>query len=700
MLGVVITFAACSAVYIGFMVVLIIRGGRQHADAYLVAASAFTALWAATMAIRWASPDEAIQAFSFAARVLEELASISWVLFVAEIALSARQDKVRIIRPSIMLACAGAICLICVCLELAWLLSPPETTPLSIGLLFAARLCLALAGLVAVENLIRNATEEGFWSVKYLGIGLGGLFAYDFYVYADALLFRNVSLNLLELRGAISVLALPLIVVGASRSLLPDRPIALSHRMAFHSLVIFAAGIYLLVMAAAGYYLRQFGGSNGNLFTGLFVFGAVLLLAVIFASHGLRSWLKVWLYKNLFIYKYDYRQEWLQFINTIALDQSGTNLRMRVIKSIANIVDSPGGVLWKWQSRDQSYTVTEKWNYHAFPLDRSLDGQLVAYLSQKGWVVNLNDWRSNPGAYEGIPIPEWFRTMPEAWILVPLLHGSLVLGVVLLQQPRAARVLNWEDFDLLKTCSRQAAGYLSESIAVQALSENRELEIFNRRFAFVIHDIKTTINQLSLLLKNAERHGENPAFQKDVLASVRDSVTAMSGVLEQINAERQRGPTVSTIDLAALVERVVDQHVKSACADIRIECPYKPVTVRGDEQRFTTIVSHLVQNAIDAAGEAGRVCIGLHQVNDRVALEVEDNGHGMTPEFIRDELFQPFKTTKNTGYGIGAYQCRELVCEIGGRLTVTSAPGEGTLMTVTLPAAPAIAQDSQSVRAS
>ena len=700
MLGVVITFAACAAVYIGFMAVLIIRGGRKHADAYLVAAAAFTALWATTMAIHWASPEESARAFTFAERVLEELASISWVLFVAELALAARRDKERLIRPSIMLACAGFVCLICLCLELAWLLSPPETTPLSIGLLFAARLCLAMAGLVAVENLIRNTTEEGFWSVKYLGIGLGGLFAYDFYVYADALLFRNVSLSLLELRGAISVLALPLIVVGASRSLLPDRPIALSHRMAFHSLVIFAGGIYLLVMAAAGYYIRQFGGSHGNLFTGLFIFGAVLLLAVIFASHGLRSWLKVWLYKNLFIYKYDYRQEWLQFIHTIALDQSGTNLRMRVIKSIANIVDSTGGVLWEWQSRDQSYTVTEKWNYLAFPLDRSLDSQLVDDLSRKGWVVNLNDWRANPTAYEGTRIPAWLRAMPETWILVPLLHGSQVLGVVLLCQPRAAHVLNWEDFDLLKTCSRQAAGYLSESKAVQALSENRELEIFNRRFAFVIHDIKTTINQLSLLLKNAERHGENPAFQKDVLASVRDSVTAMSGVLEQINAERQRGPSVSVIDLAALVDRVVDQRVKSARADIRIECPYRPVTVLGDEHRLTTIVNHLVQNAVDAAGEAGRVCIGLHQVNDRVALEVEDDGPGMTPEFIRDELFQPFKTTKNSGYGIGAYQCRELVREIGGRLTVTSAPGEGTLMTVTLPAAPAIPQESPTVRAS
>jgi putative PEP-CTERM system histidine kinase len=697
MTGVFFTFAACAAVYIGFTAVLIIRGGRKRADAYLVAASALTALWAAAMAILWASPDGGNQAFIFAARPLEATASVSWVLLVLDLALP-KFSAAPLSRTAVMLGGAIVACLVLSSLEIVWLSTLPDSSPALRTSLFAARLCLALVGLAAIENLVRNATEEGFWSVKYLGIGLGGLFAYDFYVYADALLFRSLSTALLELRGAATLLVLPLIFVGARRSLLPDRPIALSHRMAFHSAVILGGGVYLLVMGAAGYYIRQFGGSFSNLFTGLFLFGALLLLAVIFASRSIRSWLKVWLYKNLFLYKYDYRQEWLQFITTITEDQSGTNLRLRVIKSIANIVDSTGGVLWEWQDGSQSYEVTEKWSYRAFPQDRALDPQLVGFMAQKGWIINLNDWRANPQGYQGLSVPDWLRDTPEIWALVPLLHRSHVLGVVLLQQPRVPRWLNWEDFDLLKTCSRQAASYLSESAALQALSAARELEIFNRRFAFVIHDIKTTINQLSLMLKNAEKHGENPAFQKDLLASVRDSVAAMSRILEQINAERKRTPAVAAVDLAVLVQHVVNQRAKGGGASIRLDCEGGSVDVMGDEHRLTAILSHLIQNAMDAAGDQGEVAVGVHRVHDMIVLDVADNGHGMDPEFVRDQLFQPFQTTKGSGYGIGAYQCRELIRELGGRLTVHSVPGEGTTMSVALPAAPAASYEPQAKR--
>jgi putative PEP-CTERM system histidine kinase len=200
------------------------------------------------------------------------------------------------------------------------------------------------------------------------------------------------------------------------------------------------------------------------------------------------------------------------------------------------------------------------------------------------------------------------------------------------------------------------------------------------------------------MLKNAEKHGENPAFQKDLLASVRDSVAAMSRILEQINAERKRTPAVAAVDLALLIQRVVDQRAKSGGAAIQFDCEVRPADVMGDEHRLTAILSHLIQNAMDAAGEEGKVTIGVHRIHDMVALDVTDNGHGMDPAFIRDQLFQPFQTTKGSGYGIGAYQCRELIRELGGRLTVHSVPGEGTTMSVALPAANAVSYEPQAKR--
>jgi signal transduction histidine kinase len=150
--------------------------------------------------------------------------------------------------------------------------------------------------------------------------------------------------------------------------------------------------------------------------------------------------------------------------------------------------------------------------------------------------------------------------------------------------------------------------------------------------------------------------------------------------------------------LAVLVRHVVNQRAKGGGASIRLDCESDSVDVMGDEHRLTAILSHLIQNAMDAAGDQGQVAIGVHRVHDMIVLDVADNGHGMDPEFVRDQLFQPFQTTKGSGYGIGAYQCRELIRELGGRLTVHSVPGEGTTMSVALPAAPAASYEPQAKR--
>ena len=102
--------------------------------------------------------------------------------------------------------------------------------------------------------------------------------------------------------------------------------------------------------------------------------------------------------------------------------------------------------------------------------------------------------------------------------------AEALLGIIVLHQPRTPRELNWEDDDLLKTVGLQAASYLAEEEAMRALADVREIELFNRRFAFVIHDIKTVISQMSMLVSNADKHGDNPEFRKDLVISVRESV--------------------------------------------------------------------------------------------------------------------------------------------------------------------------------
>jgi putative PEP-CTERM system histidine kinase len=244
--------------------------------------------------------------------------------------------------------------------------------------------------------------------------------------------------------------------------------------------------------------------------------------------------------------------------------------------------------------------------------------------------------------------------------------------------------LSWEDFDILKTVGRQAASYLAQRESEAALAEARQFEAFNKRFAFVAHDIKNLVSQLSLVLANAAKHRGNIDFQSDVIETLRQSVEKLNGMLRQLRVQPQPAESAKPVDLAALLRGIVAERSR-ADRSISLELRTKTASVVADGDRLKALIDHLVQNALDAIGEGGRVGIRLTDTGRMAAIEIEDNGPGMDPEFIRDRLFRPFDTTKKSGYGIGAYESREYARSLGGQLEVVSRPGSGTVMLVSLP---------------
>ena len=98
-------------------------------------------------------------------------------------------------------------------------------------------------------------------------------------------------------------------------------------------------------------------------------------------------------------------------------------------------------------------------------------------------------------------------------------------------------------------------------------------------------------------------------------------------------------------------------------------------------------VSHLVQNAVEACSSTVPVTVRVTSADPSVIISIADKGVGMDSDFVRNRLFQPFSSTKPSGFGIGAFEARSIVAAMGGRLGVDSSPGKGTTFTITLPAA-------------
>ncbi|HOL65499.1 MAG TPA: PEP-CTERM system histidine kinase PrsK, partial [Accumulibacter sp.] len=243
--------------------------------------------------------------------------------------------------------------------------------------------------------------------------------------------------------------------------------------------------------------------------------------------------------------------------------------------------------------------------------------------------------------------------------------------------------VNWEVNDLLKTAARQAGAFLGQMQASEALLDVRKFDSFNRMSAFVVHDLKNIVAQLSLMLKNAERHRGNPEFQEDMLMTVEHSVERMRQLMLQLRegATPLDGPR--GIDLSDVVRRI--QTAKSGQGrDVEVMLEERLVA-RGHEDRVERVIGHLVQNALDATEKGGRVWVRVARQAVQALVEVGDTGHGMSPEFIRERLFKPFQTTKPTGMGIGAYESFQYVHELGGRLSVDSVVDVGTRVYLLLP---------------
>ena len=561
-------------------------------------------------------------------------------------------------------------------------------------------LLISIGGLVIIEQLYRNTSEEHRWALKYLWIAIGAMFAYDFYMYSDAFLFQRIDNELWNARGFIHAMVVPLIAVAIKREMqwsLGDDSIDifLSRNMVFHTTTLLAAGLYLVFIGFGGYYVRDMGGDWGVVAQATFLFAAVLVLAILLFSGKIRSRLKVSIDKHFFHYKYDYREEWLRIIRTLSSQDTSRRLHERAIRALAQIIHSPGGLLV--MERDNGYFESDEgWNFEQPNVREPANSTLVRFLAEHQFVISLDEYNSDPDMYTRLgvlDIPDWLLSNKEAWLVVPLMLQDHMMGfVVLLRSPAHERYFNWEDSDLLKTAGRQAASHLAQYETAQALVSAKRFEEVNRLSAFIVHDVKNMVGQLSMVVSNAAKHKSNPMFIDDAILTVENSVAKMNKLLTRLRGGESDKST--TLNLCVLLEESIHICVKAGTLPIPVlDCLNQEVLVIADKDRMSANIAHIIQNAQDATADTGRISVKLRKQGNFAIITIEDTGEGMDEVFIHDRLFQPFESTKGT-MGIGVFQVREYVHKLGGQLDVKSQLGKGTVFRLHIPLSQSVEADN------
>lgn len=668
-------YIAAFAGYVALSLIYIIRGRWGVQGHVFLFATILTAAWAGVALETPWHPS-----LPNLADVLHHAASIAWILFLwMLIAFSSEIQNNYPRRIRLGWAAIAGMALLVIALDAVHLLELTDLSTLAINL----GLLISVAGLSLTETVFRSFRRGDRWGVKYLCLAVGAMFAYDVFFYADAMLYRAVDETLREVRGLAIVLLVPLFVINIVRAESRHLALSLSSQMVFGSTVLLGAGAYLGVMAIAAYYIRDYGGTWSQAFQVIFIFAAILLLCIALLSGTLRSFLRRFIAEHFQKQKFDYRLEWRRLMQRISAADSEEPLDLRVVKTLADLVDSPAGALWYLEESSLSLATT--WNILVASITGSDAATLVNLFGDRDSVVDL---RKRSGAAEtpgGFSLPAALSDVEKARFLLPLFHHDKLMGIVLLTDPRAPRTLDHEDVELLKVASRQAAGYLSEQRSARTLAEAREFEKFNRRYAFVTHDIKNLVSQLSLIVGNFEKHGHRADFQRDMIATVQSAVERMNLLTERLSND-QDADEAGLVSVRPLIQKVIEEQ-SLGDARINFECPadVAALQVRADSKRIDAIVRHLLQNAVESSGSNGKIVVGLRRERNSAVIEVRDSGKGMDPEFMRTELFRPFRSTKRGGMGIGAYQCRTYARELGGDLEAISSVGAGTTMRVTLP---------------
>ncbi len=652
------------------------RGGRV--GGLMIAACIFSAVWAFTIAIH----NSFVALPSIILFSVEVLHAGLWISFLASLHVKrgiGRRLSISSQFVWIALLVAGVG---------IWVAQQFVVTTLSYGIvLIPGGLLLALAGLVLIEQLYRNSTPDSRWKIKTLSLGLGGMFAYDLFLYSQGLMFGNIDDAIWNARGIVNIMFVPMIAIAARRNEEWDLDIFVSRHIVFYTTTLVAVGTYLLLMSAGGYAILLYGGDWGGLLQVVFFVGAGLVLVTLLFSNKLRARLKVFLSKHFYRNRYDYRDEWLRLVATLA-EFEDSSTRQTVVKALAQIVDSPGGLLWLRDDVAREFRVASAWKREGEVADISFDDPLVEFIEKGHWLIDLGEYRENPDLYDNMQLADWLVRSATAWLIVPLVTRQQVVGLVLLDKPDGKLKLNYEDRDLLKTVGHHIAVQLAQQQADSMLAEAQQFEAYNRLTAFLMHDLNNLIAQQSMIVKNAARHKRNPEFIDDSMQTIANSVARMKRVMSQIE-RRDDKPKLTKTVLKFLISSAVDR-CAGRLPEPEIDTSQSDIELEVDRDRFVMVLTHLIRNAQDATPATGSVRVSAVCTEGHIKLTVADTGSGMTPEFIRDRLFRPFDSTKGSqGMGIGVYQAREFALNLGGDLRVRSVPGEGTTFVMTIPYSPA-----------
>ena len=612
------------------------------------------------------------------------LAPLAWLVFVSAITRDHAAPLPAIWRRRLTVASAMAVALSGAVVTLGGvqhsIIPAPfeQMTLTGIGLLSAIfQILLTVAVMAGLEACLRSSRGTSRRRIKFLVLGLGGVFAVRFYLLSQTLLLRSLDAASLSIATATFLVADIVIAVSLARTRLPESQLSVSRSVVYRSVVVGILGGYLLVVGGLGWLLNYLQIPETAFWVPMVVFVSALCLTAVLLSEQARWRLKRFIALNFYRSKYDYREQWIAFTRRLGPLLTIADLTPQLLERVAEAVGSDAAMVYIADDRSRHYHLAGSLGVRSSPPSIDPDSPLLASMAEGPLVLDSAlDW--------GGDVAEAFS---EGSVIVPLGWPGHRTGFLVVGPERAGMPYTPEDLEFMSTVGQQATGSIVAAKLSEDLARSREFDAFARVSSFVIHDLKNMTTSLSLLSQNAVKYLDEPDFQKDTIRTLARTVERMQGLLTRLSSRAEPVAQDSRlVDLASVVQ--------DALAGVAIPGSIKVVTdlesvapILGDPEALSRVVQNLVTNAVQAMDGGGTIAVAVKPGTGSTVLSVADTGCGMAEDFIRHSLFVPFRSTKRGGWGIGLYQVKEIVDRHGGTFVVTSKEGVGTTFEIALPVA-------------
>ncbi len=549
---------------------------------------------------------------------------------------------------------------------------------------------ITLAILTNLEKTFRASVGMSRWRIKYLFLGVGLIFGVKLYTLSQLLLFSGYDPGLARLQPIAVGMGCVLIIIGHTRSSFGTFDLYPSRALLQGSLTVILAGGYFLLVGVVAQATKLLGGTQGFPAQAFILLLGMVGLTMLLLSDRFRTGLQRFVSRHFRRAEHDFRKIWTEFTRRTSNALDAKSLGKNAGEVISESFHVLGVTVFQTSADQMSLDWLSSTEKHAEILLPVFDSHEMAAVSQHARPFNLEDEEGRWAEILRDACPSNFDHGGER-LAVPLIAGERLVGLVILADRVNGVPYSDEELDLLACIGDQLAAAILNCSLTDKVLQAKEMEAFQTVSTFFVHDLKNAANSLNLTLQNLPIHFDDPEFRADAVKTVGRTVERINQMIVKLSGlrhELQLRKSPCRLDL--ICDEMLGEFSEETGADITLERDLRELPeLLLDRDAMASVVTNLVVNAREAMTAEGTIRVVTAAHDGKISLSVADDGHGMSADFIRNDLFRPFHSTKTKGLGIGMFQCKKIVEAHGGSIRVESTPESGTCFTILLPISPA-----------